>query len=168
LTAHSLAVVSSPHTDNDNGEVSVVMSSRSEALLLLPEWARRLSARGGVEFDETLHGTWRKDGEETDRLIRLVLRHRAASAQRLLDSGAMQTEGEVTLDETVASVRGTRRVSWRTGRVDMELVADGLRFIGGLHNLMWRGEPYRFRIETSAGMPVGDAILRIAPDETEH
>jgi hypothetical protein len=159
-------MVSSPHTGE--GEVSVVMSSRSEALLLLPEWARRLSAHGGVEFNETLHGTWRKDGEETDRPIRLVLRHHAASAQRLLESGAMQSHGEVTLDGAMGSVRGTRRVSWRTGRVDMELVTDGLRFIGGLHNLMWRGEPYRFRIETSAGAPVGDAILRIAPDETEQ
>jgi hypothetical protein len=143
------------------------MSSRAEALLLLPEWARRLSARGAVEFRETLVGTWRRDGEETDRLIRFALCHRAPSAQRLLESGSMESEGEVTLDQTQTAVQGTRRVAWRTGRVDMELVADGLRFIGGLHNLMWRGEPYRFRIETSSGAPVGDAILRIAPEEPE-
>ena len=75
-----------------------MQSSRAEALMLLPEWARRLSARGGVEVRETLLGTWRRDGEEADRPIQLVLRHRAPSAQALLESGAMATEGEVVLD----------------------------------------------------------------------
>jgi hypothetical protein len=72
----------------------------------------------------------------------------------------METEGEVSLDGLTLAVRGTRRVSWRTGRVDIDLQADGFRFIGGLHNLLWKGEPHRFRIETSGGAPVGDAILR--------
>ena len=135
-------------------------SSRAEALMLLPDWARRLSAKGAVDFTETLQGTWRRDGEELDRPIQLMLRHSATSARRLLESGAMETEGEVSLDGLTYLVRGTRRVSWRTGRVDIDLVADGFRFIGGLHNLLWRGEPHRFRIETSAGAPVGDAILR--------
>ena len=48
-------------------------------------------------------------------------------------------------------------------RVDIDLVSDGFRFIGGLHNLLWKGEPYRFRIETLEGAPVGDSILRLAP-----
>ena len=135
-------------------------SSRAEALMLLPDWARRLSAKGAVDFTETLEGTWRRDGEELDRPIQLVLRHRAASARRLLESGAMETEGEVSLDGATSKVHGSRRVSWRTGRVDIDLVSDSHRFIGGLHNLLWRGEPHRFRIETPTGAPVGDAILR--------
>lgn len=135
-------------------------SSRAEALMLLPDWARRLSAKGTVDFTEALQGSWRRDGEELDRPIQLVLRHQSASARRLLESGAMETVGEVSLDGLTTPVRGTRRVSWRTGRVDIELVSDDFRFIGGLHNLLWRGEPYRFRIETLAGAPVGDAILR--------
>ncbi len=135
-------------------------SSRAEALMLLPDWARRLSAKGAVDFTETLQGTWRRDGEALDRPIELVLRHTAASARRLLESGAMETEGEVSLDGLTSPVRGTRRVSWRTGRVDIDLASEGFRFIGGLHNLLWRGEPHRFRIETRAGAPVGDAILR--------
>jgi len=135
-------------------------SSRAEALMLLPDWARRLSAKGAVDFAETLQGTWRRDGEELDRPISLVLRHTAASAQRLLESGAMETEGEVSLDGLTFPVHGSRRVSWRTGRVDIDLTSEALRFIGGLHNLLWKGEPHRFRIETVAGAPVGDAILR--------
>ena len=101
-----------------------------------------------------------RDGEELDRPIQLVLRHQAASARRLLESGAMETEGEVSLDGPTYAVRGARRVSWRTGRVDIDLVSDGFRFIGGLHNLLWKGEPHRFRIETLGGAPIGDAILR--------
>ena len=54
-------------------------SSRAEALMLLPDWARRLSAKGAVDFTETLQGTWRRDGEELDRPIELLLR---ATAQR--------------------------------------------------------------------------------------
>ena len=135
-------------------------SSRAEALMLLPDWARRLSAKGAVDFTETLQGTWRRDGEELDRPIYLLLRHQAASARRLLESGAMETVGEVSLDGVTYPVHGTRRVSWRTGRVDIDLVSEGFHFIGGLHNLLWRGEPHRFRIETLAGAPVGDAILR--------
>src|SRR5215467_14187037 len=47
------------------GEVAVVMtSSRAEALMLLPDWARRLSAKGAVDFTETLEGIWRRDGED--------------------------------------------------------------------------------------------------------
>lgn len=138
----------------------MMTSSRAEALMLLPDWAKRLSAKGTVDFTETLHGTWRRDGEEQDRPIQLVLRHQAASARRLLESGAMETEGEVSLDGPTYAVRGTRRVSWRTGRVDIDLVSVGFRFIGGLHNLLWKGEPHRFRIETLGGAPVGDAILR--------
>ena len=90
----------------------------------------------------------------------LVLRHTATSARRLLESGAMETEGEVSLEGLTFAVRGTRRVSWRTGRVDIDLRSDAFHFIGGLHNLLWKGEPHRFRIETPAGAPVGDAILR--------
>ena len=135
-------------------------SSRAEALMLLPDWARRLSAKGAVDFTETLQGTWRRDGEELDRPVQLVLRHTAASARRLLESGAMETEGEVSLDGLTFAVRGARRVSWRTGRVDIDLQSDEFHFIGGLHNLLWRGEPHRFRIETATGAPVGDAILR--------
>ena len=136
-------------------------SSRAEALMLLPDWARRLSAKGAVDFAETLQGTWRRDGEEQDRPIQLILRHTASSARRLLESGVMETAGEVSLDGLTLAVRGTRRVSWRTGRVDIDLQADGFRFIGGLHNLLWKGEPHRFRIETSTGAPVGDSILRL-------
>src|SRR4030095_4074396 len=134
-------------------------SSRAEALMLLPDWARRLSAKGAVDFTETLQGTWRRDGEELDRPIQLVLRHTATSARRLLESGAMEAEGEVSVDGLTVGVRGTRRVSWRTGRVDIDLQADGFRFIGGLHNLLWKGEPHRFRIETSVGGPVGGGLL---------
>src|SRR4030095_1603389 len=111
-------------------------SSRAEALMLLPDWARRLSAKGAVDFTETLQGTWRRDGEELDRPIQLVLRHTATSARRLLEARAMDTEGEVSLYARTWAVRGTRRVSWRTGRVDIDLQADGFRFIGGLHNLL--------------------------------
>jgi hypothetical protein len=137
-------------------------SSRAEALMLLPDWARRLSAKGAVDFAETLHGTWRRDGEELDRPITLELRHRAASARRLLESGAMETLGAVDLDGVTAVVHGTRRVSWRTGRVDIELTSDTHHLVGGLHNLLWKGEPHRFRIERLDGTPVGDAILRPA------
>ena len=63
-------------------------SSRAEALMLLPDWARRLSAKGAVDFTETLQGTWRRDGEELDRPIELVLRHTASSARRLLESSS--------------------------------------------------------------------------------
>ena len=136
-------------------------SSRAEALMLLPDWARRLSAKGAVDFTEALQGTWRRDGEELDRPIELVLKHTATSARRLLESGAMETEGQVSLDGQTFAGRGTRRVSWRTGRVDIDLQSDGFRFIGGLHNLLWKGEPHRFRIETPGGAPVGDAILRL-------
>ena len=66
----------------------------------------------------------------------------------------------MSLDGLTFPVRGTRRVSWRTGRVDIDLLSDSHRFIGGLHNLLWKGEPHRFRIETPTGAPVGDAILR--------
>ena len=66
----------------------------------------------------------------------------------------------VSLDGVTFAVHGTRRVSWRTGRVDIDLLSDSHHFIGGLHNLLWKGEPYRFRIETPSGAPVGDAILR--------
>ncbi len=135
-------------------------SSRAEALMLLPDWARRLSAKGAVDFAETLEGTWRRDGEELDRPITLELRHRAPSARRLLESGAMETLGQVDLDGVTAPVHGTRRVSWRTGRVDIEVVSGDHRFIGGIHNLLWKGEPHRFRIETPGGAPIGDAILR--------
>ena len=140
-----------------------MQSSRAEALMLLPEWARRLSARGGVEVRETLLGTWRRDGEGTDRPIRLTLCHRAPSAQALLESGAMATEGEILLDTVTLRVTGTRMVCWQTGRVEMELRSDEFQLIGGLHNMLWRGEPYRFRLETLKGAPVGDAILRLAP-----
>jgi len=135
-------------------------SSRAEALMLLPDWARRLSAKGTVDFTETLQGTWRRDGEELDRPIQLILRHTATSARQLLESGAMETEGVVSLDGLTFPVRGSRRVSWRTGRVDIDLLSDDFHFIGGLHNLLWKGEPHRFRIETPGGAPVGDAILR--------
>src|ERR1700745_3841056 len=112
-------------------------SSRAEALMLLPDWARRLSAKGAVDFTETLQGTWRRDGEELDRPIELILRHTASSARRLLEAGEMGAEGEVSLDGETFPVRGSRRVSWRTGRVDIDLVSDRYRFIGGLHNLLW-------------------------------
>jgi hypothetical protein len=140
-----------------------MQSSPAEALMLLPEWARRLSARGGVEVRETLRGTWRRDGEEADRPIQLMLRHCAPSAQALLESGAMASEGEVTLDTVPLRVTGTRLVCWQTGRVEMELRSDEFLLVGGLHNMLWRGEPYRFRLETLKGAPVGDAILRLAP-----
>jgi hypothetical protein len=139
-----------------------MQSSSSEALMLLPEWARRLSARGGVEVRETLLGTWRRDGEEADRTIRLVLRHHAPSAQALLESGAMDTEGEATLETVTVRVAGTRLVCWQTGRVEMELRSDEFQLIGGLHNMLWRGEPHRFRLETLKGAPVGDAVLHLA------
>lgn len=141
----------------------MMTSSRAEALMLLPEWARRLSAKGAVDFTETLRGTWRRDGDPLDRPIQLVLHHRAASAQELLESGAMETVGEVSLGGPGSQVRGTRQVTWQTGRVEVELVSDGFRFIGGLHNLLWKGEPHRLRIETLGGAPVGDAILRPTP-----
>src|ERR1700751_838147 len=129
------------------GEVAVVMtSSRAEALMLLPDWARRLSANGTVDFTETLQGTWRRDGEELDRPIQLILRHTATSARQLLESGAMETEGEVSLDGETFAVRGTRRVAWRTGRVDIDLVSDSHRFIGGVPNLLLQGEPRRVRV----------------------
>src|SRR5262249_3007036 len=140
-----------------------MQSSRAEALMLLPEWARRLSARGGVEVRETLLGTWRRAGEETARPIRRPLCPGAHGAQALLESGAMATEGEILLDTVTLRVTGTRMVCWQTGRVEMELRSDEFQMIGGLHNMLWRGEPYRFRLETLKGVPVGDAILRLAP-----
>ena len=99
-------------------------------------------------------------GRSWIRPIELVLRHTATSARRLLESGAMETEGVVSLEGLTFAVRGTRRVSWRTGRVDIDLRSEEFHFIGGLHNLLWKGEPHRFRIETPTGAPLGDAILR--------
>src|SRR5262249_60317976 len=98
-------------------------SSRAEALMLLPDWARRLSAKGAVDFTETLQGTWRRDGEELDRPSELVLRHTATSARRLLEPGAMEPEGAVTLHGLALAVRGAGREAWRTGRVDGDLRA---------------------------------------------
>src|SRR4029078_10535643 len=109
-------------------------SSRAEALMLLPDWARRLSAKGAVDFTETLQGTWRRDGEELDRPIELVLRHTAAIARRLLEPWAMETEGVVSLDGLPFPVRGSRRVSWRTGRVDIDLLSVDFHLLGGAHN----------------------------------
>ena len=51
----------------------------------------------------------------------------------------------------------------RPGRVEMELRSDEFQLIGGLHNMLWRGEPHRFRVETLKGAPVGDAVLHLAP-----
>ena len=73
---------------------------------------------------------------------------------------APPTARRSSIDGAASRVQGSRRVSWRTGRVDIDLVSDEFRFIGGLHNLLWKGEPHRFRIETLSGAPVGDAILR--------
>src|SRR5262249_23470824 len=114
-------------------------SSRAEALMLLPDWARRLSAKGAGDFTETLQATRRREGGEGDGGRGGVVRRTATSARRLLESGAMETEGVVTLDGLTFAVRGARRVSWRTGRVDIDLQSDEFHFIGGLHNLLWKG-----------------------------
>ena len=108
----------------------------------MPDWARRLSAKGAVDFTEALQGTWRRDGEELDRPIELVLKHTATSARRLLESGAMETEGKVSLDGQTFAVRDAPGLV-ADREVDIDLQSDGFRFIGGLHNLLWKGEPHR-------------------------
>jgi hypothetical protein len=148
----------------------MMTSSRAEAYLGLPEWARRIARQVEISFRESLAGSWRPDGTEADAEMTLELDNAAPSAQTLLDTGEMRALGTLTLLGLAhsAEVQGERHVDWDSGRIDLRL-----RFIGddGKPYLLVGGwtphalpdhEPFRFRLESGDGTPVGHAVLTAA------
>jgi hypothetical protein len=145
-------------------------SSRAEAYLGLPEWARRITRQVEVAFHESLRGSWRPDGTEADAQMTLELDSAASSAQSLLDTGDMKSVGKAFLQGLAlsADVHGERHVDWDSGRIDLQL-----RFTGddGKPYLLVGGcsahpfpehEPFRFRLESGDGTPAGHAIVGAA------
>ena len=144
----------------------MMSSSRAEAYLGLPEWARRITRQVEVSFHESLSGTWRADGTEADLEMTLELDSAAISAQALLDTGEMRAVGKLCLGglTRLAEVQGERHVDWDSGRIDLLL-----RFTGddGRPYLLVGGcsahpspehEPFRFRLESGDGTPAGHAV----------
>jgi len=145
----------------------MMTSSRAEAYLGLPEWARQITRQVEVSFHESLSGTWRPEGTESDAKMTLELDNAAPSAQTLLDTGDMRAEGTLSLVGLVlsASVQGERHVDWDNGRIDLRLRFHGddgrpYFLVGGWtpHALPDR-EPFRFRLESGDGTPAGHAVL---------
>lgn len=143
----------------------MMSSSRAEAYLGLPEWARRITQQVGVSFHESLVGTWRADGTESDAEMMLELDSAAPSAQALLDTGEMRAAGRLSLHGLAlhAEIQGERHVDWDSGRIDFRL-----RFTGddGQPYLLVGGwtprpasEPFRFRLESGDGTPAGHAVV---------
>jgi len=147
----------------------MMSSSRAEAFLGLPEWARRITAQVGVSFHESLAGTWRRESDGRDATVALELTSTAASAQTLLDSGQMRASGTVVVEGLArsAEVIGDRRVHWKSGRIDLRLrfTADDGRphlLLGGWAPARFPGEdrePFRLRLETVDGDTAGEAVL---------
>jgi hypothetical protein len=143
----------------------MMSSSRAEAYLGLPDWARRITSQVAISFHESLDGTWRPDGTGEEARMTLELDSAAPSAQSLIDTGEMHAEGILTLEglATTAEVQGERHVDWDSGRIDLRL-----RFTGGDGRpyLLVGGwvpdrerEPFRFRLESGDGTPVGHAVV---------
>jgi hypothetical protein len=150
----------------------MMTSSRAEAYLGLPEWARRITRQVEVSFHESLAGTWRPDGSETEAQMLLEVDSVSPSAQTLLDTGEMRATGTLTLHglALLATVHGQRHVDWDSGRIDFQLRFTGddgqpYLLVGG-----WTprpvGEPFRFRLETGDGTPAGHAVLSAAGVES--
>ncbi len=148
----------------------MMTSSRAEAYLGLPEWARRITSQVEVCFHESLTGSWRPDGSELDAPVVLELDSAASSAQTLLDTGVMRSAGTLSLAGLAvrAAVQGERHVDWDSGRIDLRLrfAADDGRpylLVGGWspHPDADR-EPFRFRLENGDGTPAGHAVLSTA------
>jgi hypothetical protein len=147
----------------------MMTSSRAEAFLGLPDWARRITSQVEVSFHESLSGTWRPEGTEEDAGARLELDSTAPSAQQLLDTGEMRASGVVSLEGLAASVEvhGERQVEWDSGRIGLRLrfTADDGRpylLVGGWAPGPMAGgerEPFRFRLESGDGTPVGHAVV---------
>lgn len=146
----------------------MMTSSRAEAYLGLPEWARRITRQVEVSFHESLAGTWRPDGTEADASMLLELDSVAPSAQTLLDTGEMRAAGTLSLEGLAlrADVQGERHVNWDSGRIEFRL-----RFTGDDGNpyLLVGGrtarpvpEPFRFRLECGDGTPAGHAVVTAA------
>jgi hypothetical protein len=146
----------------------MMTSSRAEAYLGLPEWARRITRHVEVSFHESLHGTWRADGTEADAVMLLEVDSVAPSAQTLLDTGQMRAAGTLSLEGLAlrAEVQGQRHVNWDSGRIEFRL-----RFTGddGQPYLLVGGwtplpvpEPFRFRLESGDGTPAGHAVVTAA------
>ena len=145
-----------------------MMSSRADAYLALPEWARRITRQVEVCFHESLHGTWRPDGTAADAEMTLELDSAAPSAQTLLDTGEMRAVGRLSVKGLAVSaeVEGQRHVDWQSGRIEFRL-----RFLGddGQPYLLVGGwtprpvsEPFRLRLEAGDGTPAGHAVLHPA------
>ena len=142
----------------------MMTSSRAEAYLGLPEWARRITREVEVSFHESLFGTWRPDGTESDAEMTLELDSAAPSAQALLDTGEMRAVGTLRMHglAVMAEIQGERHVDWDSGRIDFRL-----RFTGddGQPYLLVGGwtprpvsEPFRFRLQSGDGTPAGHAV----------
>jgi hypothetical protein len=147
----------------------MMSSSRAEAFLGLPDWARRITAQVEVSFHESLSGTWQPEGGGYDARVTLELTSAAPSAQTLLDSGDMRASGTVQVQGLVrtAEVVGERHVSWDSGRIELRLRFTGddgrpYRLVGGWSPARFPGgerEPFRLRLETGDGETAGDAVL---------
>ena len=146
----------------------MMTSSRAEAYLGLPEWARRITSQVEVCFHESLVGSWRLDGTELDAPMALELDSAAPSAQTLLDTGQMRATGSLSLEGIAlrVEVQGERHVNWDSGRIEFRL-----RFTGddGHPYLLVGGwtprpvpEPFRFRLESGDGTPAGHAVVTAA------
>ena len=147
----------------------MMSSSRAEAYLGLPEWARRITSQVEVSFHESLSGSWRPDGTEADAPVALELDCAAPNAQTLLDTGEMRAVGTLRLGGLAAQaeIQGQRHVDWDSGRIDLRLrfTADNGQpylLVGG-----WaprpdsEEEPFRFRLEFGDGTPAGHAVLGV-------
>ena len=145
----------------------MMTSSRAEAYLGLPEWARRITRQVEVSFHESLPGSWRPDGTETDAPMALELDSTAPSAQALLDTGQMRSVGTLLLGGLVAGadVQGERHVDWDSGRIDLRLrftADDGRPYLlvgGWAPDPLADGEPFRFRLEAGDGAVAGHAVV---------
>src|SRR5277367_5255898 len=146
----------------------MMTSSRAEAYLGLPEWARRITRQVEVSFHESLAGTWRPDGTEADAPMLMELDSVAPSAQTLLDTGKMRATGTLSLEGLAlrVEIQGERHVNWDSGRIEFRL-----RFTGddGQPYLLVGGwtarpvpEPFRFRLESGDGTPAGHAVVTAA------
>ena len=144
-------------------------TSRAEAYLGLPEWARRITSQVEVCFHESLHGSWRPDGTQADAPVSLELDSSASSAQALLDTGEMRSAGTLRLGGLAlqAQVQGLRHVDWEGGRISMRLrftADDGQPYLlvgGWTPHPLPDGEPFRFRLESGDGTPAGHAVLSV-------
>lgn len=147
----------------------MMSSSRAEAFLGLPDWARRITAQVEVSFHESLAGTWQPEGGANGARLTLELTSAAPSAQTLLDSGDMRATGTVQVQglARAAEVVGDRHVHWDSGRIDLRLRFTGddgrpYLLVGGWSPARFPGaerEPFRLRLETGDGEPAGDAVL---------